>query len=160
MAINVTTINGRAYDHGQVEIRIGLAAPGSPAPVHYPMVKALTYSGKLERGKAKGTSPLTRTFTRGAYEGEGSLEMYKTTDGGSLQLLRNLGDGYLEKELVITVTFGVDGDPVTIDTIKGVKLGGTDGGTSEGTEPNVDKFAFVHKGALIDGKQPLNGVVI
>ena len=86
--------------------------------------------------------------------------MYKTTDGGSLQLLRDLGDGYLEKELTITVSFGVDGDPVTLDTLVGVRLGGHEGGSSEGTDPNVDKFPFIFKGAKIDGKQPLNGVTI
>lgn len=146
----ITQINGRAYDHGQVEVKVN--------GVHYAMVKALTYSTKLERGKAMGTSPFVRQFTRGKYEGDGSLELYKTVDGGSLQLLRDLGDGYLEKDVTITVSFGVDGDPVTLDKLVGVRLGGHEGGSSEGTDPNVDKFSFVFKGALIDGKQPLKGV--
>lgn len=151
-APKITLINGRSYDHGQVEVKIN--------GTHYPMVKALTYSTKLERGKAMGTSPIVRSFTRGKYEGDGSLELYKTTDGGSLQLLRDLGDGYLEKELTITVSFGVDGDPVTLDTLVGVRLGGHEGGSSEGTDPNVDKFPIMFKGAKIDGKQPLVGVTI
>lgn len=146
----ITLINGRAYDHGQIEIKIN--------GLHYALVKSLTYSSKLERGKAMGTSPLVRAFTRGKYEGDGSLEMYKSIDGGSLALLRDLGDGYLEKDLTITISYGVDGDPVTLDTLVGVRLGGHEGGSSEGTDTNVDKFPFVFKGAKIDGKQPLVGV--
>ena len=146
----ITLINGRTYDHGQCEIRIN--------GTHYPMVKSITYSQKLERGKAKGTSPVTRSYTRGALDADGSLEMYKTTDGGSLQLIRDLGDGFLEKDLSITVSFGVDGDPVTVDELVHVRLGGTEGGSSEGTDPNVDKFPLTMKGYKPDGKQPLNGV--
>lgn len=148
----ITLINGRVYDHGQCEIRIN--------GTHYAMVKSITYSQKLERGKAKGTSPVTRAYTRGSLEAEGNIEMYKTLDGGSLQLVRDLGDGFLEKELFITVSFGVDGDPITVDELVHCHLGGTEGGSSEGTDPNVDKFPLILKGYKPDGKQPLKGVTL
>jgi hypothetical protein len=150
------TVNGTAYDNSDIEIRIGLL--GTPGKL-YPMVKSLNYKGKLEPGKARGTGAVVRQRSKGVYDADGDCEIYEghptdPDEAGAIQLRADLGDGYLGKTIVITVTRGggTNGLPVTVDTIPYGCLTGDDASSQEGGEPAASKFGiFIQKPILRNG---------
>lgn len=116
-------INGHDYSFASVEVRVdGQTFTG---------IKSISYSDQVERAKNYGTSSLVRGYTRGQYEGEGSLEFYASEWGNFLKALGN--KPYL-KRFSITVTYAEDGQPTVTDSLEGCRLKKRSRDHSEGNE--------------------------
>jgi hypothetical protein len=146
-----TLIRGRLYDHGKVEIRLNGKT--------YELVKEIKYKSTREIGKARGTSPLRRGKTRGTIDFEGSIVLYKSPDGGFDQIVEDFGPGWMEKEFDIIVTYGDDGDPITVDELLGCEFLTDEGGTSEGSDPAEVSLDLDISSILRNGKPPLKGMI-
>lgn len=145
-------INGRMYDYSSIEIQVDGNA--------YGLIKSISYSAKREIGKARGNSPVRRGKTRGTYDAEGSLEMYKSGDGGFDQLIANFGDNWMEKEFDVVVSYGNNGEPVTTDTLRVCEFSGDEASPAEGSDAITRKLTLDITGILVNGKQPMRGITL
>ena len=78
-------INGKTFDFSSIEITIGALS--------YTNVTEITYSDSLEPGILRGTSAKKKGRTRGEYNAEGSITVYKADLASILAELAALGEG-------------------------------------------------------------------
>lgn len=124
--MSTSIINGRAYDFSSIIIRAkGVAIEDG--------VSEINYKHSVERGSFFGNSRKRKARTPGKYSAEGSTKMLRITHAAMVTALG--GDGYLDEEFEITVSYAEQGQPVITDYLKGVMLNGDDVGAPEGTDP-------------------------
>jgi hypothetical protein len=140
-------INGVAHDWSSVEIDLGEAAGIFTA------ITELTYSDNLEPGEAKGTSAQRLALTRGEYSAEGSLTMLLRD---SREFIAALGQGFKEAIFHITAMYSdvVAADTIT-DRVIGCRIGPTDGGGSQGSDPLATTFGLSVMRISWNGYDPL-----
>lgn len=141
-------INGYQTDHGTTTIKIG-------EKTYDGLVKELKYSSKREIGKLRGTSPLARGRTRGIVDFEGSMVLWKY---GFDMLVADLGDGWMEAQFDIIVSYGDDDQPITVDTLVSCTILSDEGGTSEGADPHEVSLSLDIKVIKRNGKIPMKGI--
>jgi hypothetical protein len=106
-----TIINGRAYDFSAVIIRAkGVAIEDG--------VSEISYKHSVERGSFFGNSRKRKARSSGKYSAEGSTKMLRITHVALVTALG--GDGYLDEEFEITVSYADHGQPVITDYLKNV----------------------------------------
>ena len=122
-------VNGKRYDFSSIVLQL---------PERKILgFKEINYSQKLEPGEVRGAHAQLLGRTRGNYTGEGSMTLYRQEAD---ELRQALGDGYMEKEFDITVTYADDGQPTVTDILKACRIVGEDASHSQGQDPLVEKF--------------------
>lgn len=115
-------INGYVYGYSSVEIQFGGWV--------FRGIKSIDYSHKRTPGKIRGTHPQILGRTRGQYEAEGSLVMWKHAWD---RLRDGLGEGYLEVEFPICVTYSERGPlGTTVDILYACQIVDVSQSHSEG----------------------------
>jgi len=108
-------INGNRYDYSSVEILI----QGVP----YRGIKSIDYSDSLDPAKQYGTSARPLGRTRGKWDGDGSLEIFKEDAAIIRPVIAALGQGgYGEANLTIVVAYGEPTVGIITDTLIGVRI--------------------------------------
>jgi hypothetical protein len=127
-------VNSVSHDWSSVEIDLGEAAGIFTA------ITELTYSDNLEPGEARGTSAQRLALTRGEYTAEGSITMLHRDAREFIELL---GQGFKEAIFHITVNYSdVVAADVLTDRIIGCRIGSTEGGGSQGSDPLATTFSL------------------
>lgn len=139
-------INGIRYDWSSVEIDIlGPLA----------CVKEMSYSHSLSPGIVRGTRAQPLGRTRGKYEPEGSITLYKNEYVDLITKLSIAGAsaqmGYFEVSFNITVQYSEAYSDVITDKVIGCRIKKSENSGSEGEEPLVVKcdlsvMAIIEKG--------------
>jgi hypothetical protein len=118
--------------------------------------KELSYSHKKEPAKQHGSSAQPIGRTRGQYDAEGSITMYKRF---AQDLTNALGPGYMDVAFTITVNYQPDDlQGIITDTLVGCLIKNDEDSHSEGTDALVTKYdldiMYIKKG----GKAPISGL--
>lgn len=121
-------INGLRYDFSSIEIVVN----GTTVIE----VKSINYSHKLEPGKVRGSRSAIQGRTRGQYDAEGAIELYKAAMD---ELRASLGEGYMERSFDILCHHADTGQPVTTDRLTGCRI------KSEAQESSESGDALVTK---------------
>ena len=149
MPIPIPLINGNRYDFSSIVFHInGDIVVG---------VKEIAYKNTRDRGEVRGTSPQKIARTRGQLKSEGSATLYRAEFDDLLDKLGD-GDGYMEIEFPITVSYANDGQPLVTDTLVGCTITEDDHSNSSGTDPTEVKLTFDPMYVLIRGKAPIRGL--
>jgi hypothetical protein len=150
-------INKCQYSYGDITITVTL--PDGTTKT-YADVKEIKYTATREIAKRRGTSPFARGRTRGTLDFEGSMVMYKSGPSGFDQFVADLGDGWMEAEVDITVTYGNDDQAVTTDILRRVTFLKDEGGGAEGAddmEVSLDLDIVIIER---NGKKPMKGMAV
>ena len=139
-------INGVVFDHSSAEINI--------KGVRYMQITEVAYSDSLEPGKLLGAAAKVLARTRGKYDAEGSFSMSKQ-DG--MQLIRDLGAGYMTKSFPIVVNFAEAGRDMVTDTLQGCRITKAED-SSSGTDATMLKFT-IHIMNILRGGVDATGAV-
>jgi len=121
-------VNGHRCDWSSVRI--------NAAGKSYTGVKSINYRQALTPGVMRGTRSQPTGRTRGIYEPEGSLEMYKEDYQELITDLAKGGTlGYMEVSFQVVVQYTPSGLAVITDTLAGVRLASDEDSPSEGSDP-------------------------
>ena len=124
--MSTSIINGRAYDFSSIIIRAkGVQLEDG--------VSEINYKHSVERGSFFGNSRKRKARTSGKYTAEGSTKMLRITHVALVAALG--GDGYMDEEFEITVSYADHGQPVITDYLQNVMLNGDDVSPPEGNDP-------------------------
>jgi len=142
-------INGVVFDHSSVELNI--------LNVLFYGVKSISYSHKLTPGKAKGNRAQVVGRTRGPYEAEGELELYRAEFDAMCLLLSSRGKGIMEYSIpVISVSFSENLIDVSQDKLIGVRLTSNEFTSTEGESPLTVKCKLDIMQLLPNGLPPID----
>lgn len=123
-------INGHRFDWSSVIITID----GIP----YTGVKSITYRQTMTPGLVRGTRAQVTGRTRGQYECEGSLEMYKEDFQLMITALSQLGTrGYMEASFQTMVQYSSGVLATVTDTLAGCRLSSDEDSQSESPDGMV-----------------------
>jgi hypothetical protein len=137
-------INGVRYDFSSVEINVnGRIVTG---------VKSINYKNTKKPGAVSGTSAQKNGRTRGKYEPEAGIEMYRQEAD---ELRAALGNGYMEVAFDIVVHYADDGQPTVTDRIRGCLIADESFEGSEGSDALTVKFELDVIAVLPGGLSPL-----
>ena len=140
----MATVNGKEYSWVSMELRVGSSA----AIVGFTAIK---YPWKVDHSKVMGAGRKALGMTRGRL----------MTDSGSLTLLEseylNLSStpGWCDQTTEVIVSYAEPGLPTKVDTLKGVKFTGADGGGEEGSEALKREVSFEFTDILVNGVSPI-----
>lgn len=154
---NTPFIGGNTYDYGSVTVNVTL--PDGTKKT-YADVKEIKYTQTREVMKRRGTSPIARGRTRGTYEAEGSMVMYKSGPSGFDQMVADLGDGWMEAEVDIVVVYGNDNQTVTTDVLFRCTFLKDEGGGGEGADDMEVSLDLDILAIKRGGKASLKGMVV
>jgi len=130
---NYPLINGLEHDNSSTEIDVDGTI--------YLGIKELTYSDSREPGIGRGSGTAKKLFrTRGEYDAEGSIVMWRTQGRELIAALAAKGTaeglGWMEVSFNITITEVSPGVPTLTTKLLGCNLVSREGGTTQGTDPN------------------------
>lgn len=148
MANNGPDVNGDQYDFSCVSVDALGDLDG---------VKEIKYGNKKEGTKvwALGSKEAMGS-TGGQLDCEGSLVMYLKH---YRELLKRLGDGYLDKRFNITVNYAERNQPLITDKLYGVRLQTPERGASAGGSDALEvTIGFQVMRIVEDGKKPILGM--
>lgn len=121
-------INGHRFDWSSVRVTID----GVP----YTGVKSINYRQALTPAVVRGTRAQPTGRTRGIYEPEGSIELYKEDYQEVIKALSANGlRGYMEYAFQIIVQYSSPNQAVITDTLAGVRLASDEDAPAEGGDP-------------------------
>ncbi len=125
-------INGHRYDFSSIELTL---LPGKI----FTNVQEITYSQTLEPGILRGTSPHKLGRTRGQYDAEGSLTMYKEDWAEFIRLIRvdpqNVTQGFMEASFLVTIIYQeLKSGAINTDILRGCRITSVENSHSEGTD--------------------------
>lgn len=119
---------------------------------------SINYKQSLEPGEARGEHAQRYGTTRGELKADGDAEILK--EEGE-QLIKELGNGYMEKRFPVVVTYAEEGGKTRTDTLHNVRIQEVSDGHSSGNEAlkikltlNID---FVEKDGVMPLKKMLGG---
>lgn len=144
-----TVINGKAYSHSSCEFRFD----GEPTP----FVKEISYNDSLEPGEVRGTSAQLLSRTRGDYKCEGNVTF--SSRGAAEEIRERFGDGWMEKEFDVVVTMQEDGMSTVVDTLVKCRIKKSETGSSQGADPNEEKWDLHPMYILKNGWNPIQNLV-
>lgn len=126
--MNYPLINGHRYDWSSVRITID----GIP----YTGVKSINYRQTMTPGLMRGTRAQPTGRTRGQYEPEGSIEIYKEDYQEIIKALSKNGAlGYMEVSFPILVQYSSGILAPITDTLTGCRIASDEDSPSEGADP-------------------------
>lgn len=145
--IQYPDINGTRYGFSSITTSFGSTITFG--------LKDIDYSNGLEPGEVRGTASYKLGRTRGELKSEASCTMYKLE---FLQMIRAMGDGYMEVVQDIYVSYADDGQPTTTDTIVGARIKKHADAPKQGSEPATVKVDFDIFWVEEDGNVPTNDI--
>jgi hypothetical protein len=150
MAIQFTTVRGRKYDFSSIEFAV--IADGQAAQIFIECT-AIDYDDTVEESLMYGTNPAPIGRTRGQYNpGEATVTVSKQTEA---VLVDQLGDGYMEAEIDITIKYADTGLPLVVDTLERCRIVGLAQSHSSGTDALVTAIKMKPLSVLRNGKTPM-----
>lgn len=144
-------VNGNRYSWASIEIVInGLRFRG---------FKEISYSNGLEPGEMRGQGVQKLGRTRGELKPEASITIFLQEYMLLIAALAPTGEGYLETEFDITVSYSDRNQPIITDTLVGCRLKKPDRSASQGTDALAVKcdldLMFVKENGLSPIVDPL-----
>lgn len=150
MAIQFPTVRGRKYDFASIEFAI--IREGQAAQIFIECT-GIDYDDTVEEALLYGTDPAPLGRTRGQYQpGEVTATVSKQSEA---VLIDQLGDGFFEAELDITVKYSDTGLPLVVDTLERCRLVGAANSHAAGPDALVSALKFKPLTVLRNGKTPL-----
>lgn len=140
-------INGTRYDFSSIEIVAGNRTITG--------AKAISYKNGLKPGVVRGTSAQKNGRTRGQYEPEASLTLYKQEAD---ELIEALGTGYMEKPFDIVIHYADDGQPTKTTRIIGARIADESDDHEEGSDALATKFDLDVIAVIKNGVSPLRNL--
>ncbi len=133
MTLLYPLINGHRFSYASIELNVfGMVFMG---------VKAINYSDKLTPGKARGTASMPLGRTRGDYESEASLELFKEEAiAFQARLVAIPPFGVGEVPFVATIAYAELAGPITVDVLSGCRVTSIADAHQQGTDPLTVKF--------------------
>ena len=117
-------INGFRYSFASIEVSIdGRKMIG---------FREINYRVRREPGEVRGAHPEPLGLTRGEITYEADLVAYAEE---AEELIKQLGDGYMEKPFDITVTYAEEGQPTVTDQLLGCTIVQIERAHTRGTDP-------------------------
>jgi hypothetical protein len=138
-------INGRPYSWASLAVVAN--------NTQFYQVKSASFKNSMERGILEGTAQGELGVTKGKYKPEAAFELALDD---AFAFKQGLGDGYLNVQFHVTLSFGSDDgtDNHVVDYDARLKEDAWDG--SSGTEPMTAKFPLQVIGRIIvDGLDPV-----
>ena len=133
------------YDYGCIELSAGDLTLNPTA---------IDYGHDVEVGDIQGTGRVPTAHTPGMYKpAAGSLTLYLSD---LMRLQKQLGNGWMKKEVEITVTLSFPGKPVAKDVLQQVRITGTKKSwkkSADGLEVTVPLKPLM---IIEDGIHPMN----
>lgn len=151
MPVSYPDINGVRFDWSSVDIKIG----GVLRPIG---VKSIEYSHRLEPTKVRGNHAQPIGRTRGEYEAEGSITLFKAEAQllrDALEALPPAGGGYMEKAFEIVVSYADTGQVTVTDTLVGCRIKSEADSHSQGADPLEESIELDVMCLKKNGKNPL-----
>lgn len=149
MAIPYPTVRGRRYGYSSIEISL-VSDNGAEIVVD---IIDVGYSDALEEELVYGTDKAPVGRTPGQYApGDGTLTLNKQA---AAAFLDRLGDGYMEKEIDIVVTYSDKDLPLVTDTLERCRITNIDDSHSQGPGALTEAWTFKPMTVLRNGKTPL-----
>lgn len=149
MSIAYPLINGHRYDWTSVQITID----GIP----YTGVKSLSYRQTLTPGVVRGTRSQPTGRTRGQYEPEGSIEMYKEDYQNLINALSFAGTrGYMETAFQVLAQYSSGVLAVVTDTLVGCRISSDEDSHDESPDGLTVSCDLSIMYILRDGKSALS----
>lgn len=161
MPVSYPVVNGFRFDFSSIQFRVN----GRP----FPGIKSLNYNSGMDPGLMRGTAAQVLGRTRGQYNAEGNIELFRedsddfltliapqslTTQGQGVQ-----GTGYMETAFDIVVTYFEPiqgaGPAVQTDVLRGCRIKKDDASHSQGSDPLSVKFDLHIMLLLKNGKAPI-----
>ncbi len=135
MALGFPLVNGNRFDYTSIEAIV--------SGVPYRGVKAVNYSDSLDKAKQYGTSARPLGKTRGKYDADASLEIFKEEAIVLRTALAALagGDGWGEVDFTLVVAYAEAGQPVTVDTVQ-ASVQKCEDGHAQGNEGLTEKWTL------------------
>lgn len=150
MAVQFPTVRGRKYDFSSIELAV--IAQGQAAQLFIECT-GIDYDDTIEEALMYGTDPAPVGRTRGQYNpGEVTLTVSKQTEA---VLVDQLGDGYMEAEIDITVKYADNGLPLVVDTLEKCRIVGAAQSHASGPEALMTALKLKPLTILRNGKTPL-----
>jgi hypothetical protein len=140
-------IRGQEYDFSHIALAVGTR--------EFVGIKEINYNHKLEPGMSRGTQAQVMGRTRGQYECEGSLTLYRRFWP---ELRELLGEGFMEAEFTVTCSYSNGSDPIQTDTLASCRIKSVDASNSEGSDPLVVKLDLSIMYILENGVAPLSNM--
>ena len=142
-------INGHRFDYSSVVFKVG--------GFRYGGVRSINYKHSVEPGKLRGNRAQVIGATRGEYNAEGSVEIYKQEYQELINQLSLKGRGFFEQFFETTVSYSeAPESPVITDILRGVRLTSSDHSLSEGSDGIVVKCDLLVMYIIEGGKMPLS----
>lgn len=138
-------VNAHRYSYASIELNLGSAGI-------FVGVKEISYSDSLEPGVVRGTRAEKLGRTKGEYEPEASITLWKED---AVELIKKLGNGFMEKSFDITVTYAEENAPTTVDKIIGCRIKSNENSHSQGTDALEHAFELDVMRIEWGGVQPL-----
>src|SRR5574343_810760 len=116
MALSYPLVNGLPYDFSSVEIITPIGIVNA--------IKEITYSDTLAPGKVRGTRAQVIGRTRGKYDAEGSLSIYKAEWEDLIAKLAPISGlvGFMEVTFPIVVNFSEFFEPRRPNVLHGCRI--------------------------------------
>lgn len=149
MAVQFPTVRGRKYDFASIEFAV--IADGQAAQI-FIECNAIDYDDTVEESLMYGTNPAPVGRTRGQYNpGEVTATVSKQTEA---VLVDQLGDGYMEAEINITVKYSDKGLPLVVDTLEKCRIIGLAQSHASGPDALMTALKLKPMTILRNGKTP------
>lgn len=118
-------------------------------------IKEFSYKHSLEPGDVRGTGSQKAGRTRGEYNAEGSMVLFRE----GWDILRNrLGNGYMEKSWTAVVNYADEGQPVVTDEVVGIRITSVELGGSQGTDASEVSIELNVLYIIEDGVEPIRNM--
>ena len=121
-------INGVSYDWSSVRISLGALIT--------PALKGIDYSQSLDPGEGRGNSSAWIKRTRGQLKADASFEIYVSEFQDFLDIL---GEGYMERNFDVTVSYQEGTERVLTDKLIGCRIKKHADSPKEGSDPPTVK---------------------
>lgn len=155
MGISYPLIQGVRYDHSSLDIKLAGTSQFSLG------IKSLDYSDNLEPGKVFGTAAQKLAETRGQYDAEASLELYRAEyDAFALYLTQqNPGIGLYEIRWNIDVNYLPEGGLALVtDNIVSVRIKKPQRSSAAGSDPTAVKVDLSPMYIIGNGINPITNL--
>jgi hypothetical protein len=154
-AADFVLVNGVRHDHSSLDIKLdGQSVVG---------VKSIDYSDSLDPGKVYGTAAQKLAHTRGQYDAEASVELWRyEADAFAARLVqRSPGVGLYEIVWDIVVNILPEGGgSIVTDTIRGCRIKKPQRTSSQGNEGLAIKLDLAPMYVMWNGIAPLTGMTL
>ena len=146
-------INGNYYSFANIELRIsGFTFLG---------IKSINYGFKIGSQFVRGTNMLPLGLTAGQAEPRCDFEMYLPSFN---TMINTLGDGYMQRKINITCTYGNPEDngdlPTVTDSILHALITDNGADNSESIDASVRKVTLMPLRMLFNGVSPVIATTI